>query len=72
MSLRYLQEHPEYTEAGVNITQFSFQTPKPAREDYVRKRPSSLSTRKLGGKSRVPDIDEPTNGMLNCLNRLKV
>ncbi|XP_010263335.1 PREDICTED: methyl-CpG-binding domain-containing protein 2-like [Nelumbo nucifera] len=36
---RYLLEHPEYTDAGVTMSQFSFQIPKPLQENYVRKRP---------------------------------
>eukprot|EP00252_Welwitschia_mirabilis_P021374 TRINITY_DN5472_c0_g1_i1.p1 TRINITY_DN5472_c0_g1~~TRINITY_DN5472_c0_g1_i1.p1 ORF type:complete len:253 (+),score=37.90 TRINITY_DN5472_c0_g1_i1:775-1533(+) len=35
---RFLTEHPEYTK-GVELSQFSFQSPKPLRKDYVRKRP---------------------------------
>lgn len=35
----YLAEHPEYTDKGVKMSQFSFQIPKPLQEDYVRKRP---------------------------------
>ncbi|XP_068642532.1 uncharacterized protein [Aristolochia californica] len=38
---KYLQEHPEFIEAGVNRSQFSFQIPKPLQENYVRKRPAS-------------------------------
>ncbi|KAJ6812258.1 methyl-CpG-binding domain-containing protein 2-like [Iris pallida] len=35
---KYLLEHPEYAEQGVTISQFSFQTPRPLQENYVRKR----------------------------------
>ncbi|XP_038700058.1 methyl-CpG-binding domain-containing protein 2-like isoform X2 [Tripterygium wilfordii] len=35
---RYLMEHPEYMTDGVTLSQFSFQTPKPLQENYVRKR----------------------------------
>ncbi|KAF0932646.1 hypothetical protein E2562_011950, partial [Oryza meyeriana var. granulata] len=34
---RYLAENPHYIRKGVNLTQFSFSTPKPLQEDYVRK-----------------------------------
>ncbi|KAI8571285.1 hypothetical protein RHMOL_Rhmol01G0107500 [Rhododendron molle] len=37
---KYLLEHPEYVEAGVSISQFSFQIPRPLQENYVRKRPA--------------------------------
>ncbi|CAN6173485.1 unnamed protein product [Urochloa humidicola] len=35
---RYLAENPQYIREGVNLSQFSFATPKPLQEDYVRKR----------------------------------
>ncbi|VVA27946.1 Hypothetical predicted protein [Prunus dulcis] len=38
---KYLLQHPEYLDAGVTMSQFSFQTPKPLQEDYVRKRPDN-------------------------------
>ncbi|PSS36366.1 Methyl-CpG-binding domain-containing protein [Actinidia chinensis var. chinensis] len=38
---RYLLEHPEYMEAGVTMSQFSFQIPRPLQENYVRKRPAA-------------------------------
>uniref|UniRef100_A0A0E0LFB1 CW-type domain-containing protein n=1 Tax=Oryza punctata TaxID=4537 RepID=A0A0E0LFB1_ORYPU len=34
---RYLAENPHYIRQGINLTQFSFATPKPLQEDYVRK-----------------------------------
>ncbi|XP_057806503.1 methyl-CpG-binding domain-containing protein 2-like isoform X1 [Salvia miltiorrhiza] len=37
---RYLEEHPEYKEQGVRLSQFSFQIPRPLQENYVRKRPN--------------------------------
>ncbi|GAB2276153.1 methyl-CpG-binding domain-containing protein, variant 2 [Dionaea muscipula] len=40
---KYLIEHPEYVREGVKMSQFSFQTPKPLQEDYVRKRPARLA-----------------------------
>ncbi|KAL9256964.1 Methyl-CpG-binding domain-containing protein [Drosera capensis] len=38
---KYLTEHPEYATQGVTMSRFSFQTPKPLRENYCRKRPSA-------------------------------
>ncbi|CAL1414034.1 unnamed protein product [Linum trigynum] len=35
---KYLADHPEFAE-GLSMSQFSFQTPKPLQENYVRKRP---------------------------------
>ncbi|XP_052200214.1 methyl-CpG-binding domain-containing protein 2-like [Diospyros lotus] len=35
---RYLQENPVYMKRGVNVSQFSFRTPSPLDENYVRKR----------------------------------
>lgn len=35
---RYLEEHPEYKEQGVRLSQFSFQIPRPLQENYVRRR----------------------------------
>ncbi|GAB2222921.1 hypothetical protein Droror1_Dr00017053 [Drosera rotundifolia] len=40
---KYLTEHPEYATQGVTMSRFSFQTPKPLRENYCRKRPSAPS-----------------------------
>lgn len=37
---RFLDEHPEYTNQGITLTQFSFQIPRPMQENYVRKRPA--------------------------------
>lgn len=42
---KYLFDHPEYMSEGVSLSQFSFQTPRPLQEDYVRKRPrNNIST----------------------------
>ncbi|KAK1275671.1 Methyl-CpG-binding domain-containing protein 2 [Acorus gramineus] len=35
---KFLTEHPEYIAAGVSLSQFSFQIPRPLQENYVRKR----------------------------------
>ncbi|KQJ90818.1 methyl-CpG-binding domain-containing protein 2 isoform X2 [Brachypodium distachyon] len=43
---KYLKENPEYGEKGVKSTQFSFQIPRPLRENYVKhvkKRPKLAS-----------------------------
>ncbi|CAN1340334.1 Methyl-CpG-binding domain-containing protein 2 [Linum perenne] len=40
---KYLSDHPEYGE-GLSLSQFSFQTPKPLQENYVRKRPPRALT----------------------------
>lgn len=40
LACRYLNENPEYITQGVKLSQFSFQIPKPLRENYVRKRPA--------------------------------
>lgn len=51
---RYLLQHPEYMEAGVTMSHFSFQTPKPLQENYVRKRaPARLTTPCDGGSNMV-------------------
>ncbi|KAJ8616898.1 hypothetical protein MRB53_013084 [Persea americana] len=34
----YLLEHPEFIRAGVTLSQFSFQIPKPLQKDYVKRR----------------------------------
>ncbi|XP_057836010.2 methyl-CpG-binding domain-containing protein 2 isoform X2 [Cryptomeria japonica] len=38
---RFLNENPQYIMAGVTLSQFSFQIPKPLFDGYVRKRSSS-------------------------------
>uniref|UniRef100_A0A7N0T4C2 MBD domain-containing protein n=1 Tax=Kalanchoe fedtschenkoi TaxID=63787 RepID=A0A7N0T4C2_KALFE len=48
---KYFAENPELT-AEINISQFSFQIPKPLQEDYVRKRPSGMKA------SRPPESGE--------------
>jgi len=40
---RYLQENPEYGAQGVTLSQFSFQIPRPLRQNYVKKRPKNAS-----------------------------
>lgn len=40
---RYLQENPEYGAQGVTLAQFSFQIPRPLRQNYVKKRPKNAS-----------------------------
>ncbi|KAK1632013.1 hypothetical protein QYE76_006328 [Lolium multiflorum] len=36
---RYLSENPEYAAQGITLAQFSFQIPRPLRQNYVKKRP---------------------------------
>lgn len=54
---RYLVENPMYAAEGVQLSQFSFQTPKPLQENYVRKRPAKVSNPTDG--SLVPRPLEP-------------
>lgn len=67
LMLRYLLQHPEYMEAGVTMSQFSFQTPKPLQENYVRKRaPARLTTPVDGGSNMVRMLSgflQPSDGM---------
>eukprot|EP00262_Sarcandra_glabra_P022128 TRINITY_DN966_c0_g1_i1.p1 TRINITY_DN966_c0_g1~~TRINITY_DN966_c0_g1_i1.p1 ORF type:complete len:351 (-),score=66.61 TRINITY_DN966_c0_g1_i1:204-1256(-) len=39
---KFLLENPEHIRAGVNMSQFSYQIPKPLQENYVRKRPARV------------------------------
>ncbi|KAI3951173.1 hypothetical protein MKW98_028577 [Papaver atlanticum] len=39
----FLDDHPEYLSAGVTMSQFSFQIPKPLQVNYVRKRPKTVA-----------------------------
>ncbi|XP_038890273.1 methyl-CpG-binding domain-containing protein 2 isoform X1 [Benincasa hispida] len=47
---KYLIEHPEYQTEGVSMTRFSFQIPKPLRENYVRKRRPNMNASCDGSK----------------------
>ncbi|XP_031504466.1 methyl-CpG-binding domain-containing protein 2-like [Nymphaea colorata] len=38
---KFLLSHPEYMQAGVNLSQFSYQIPRPLNDGYVRKRGSA-------------------------------
>ncbi|KAL2481192.1 Methyl-CpG-binding domain-containing protein 2 [Abeliophyllum distichum] len=49
----YRYEHPEL---GVNLSQFSFQTPAPLEEDYVRKRRAGSATLHDVSDTLMPDI----------------
>ncbi|CAN6211142.1 unnamed protein product [Urochloa humidicola] len=40
---RFLQENPEYVAQGVTLAQFSFQIPRPLRQDYVKKKPKLVN-----------------------------
>ncbi|URE16672.1 CW-type Zinc Finger [Musa troglodytarum] len=51
----YLLEHPEHIQQGVNLSQFSFQIPRPLQENYVRKRHArSMSSCDVGLMSPKP------------------
>ncbi|KAL5974201.1 Methyl-CpG-binding domain protein 2 [Asimina triloba] len=54
---KYLCAHPEYIQAGVTMSQFSFQIPKPLQENYVRKRPSTKLPRL--GNGIAPETSRP-------------
>ncbi|KAL5543423.1 hypothetical protein UlMin_007207 [Ulmus minor] len=56
---KYLLEHPEYMEDGVSMSQFSFQTPKPLQENYVRKRPSRSIASSDGNRPLESDTMRP-------------
>jgi len=36
---RYLSENPQYAAQGITLAQFSFQIPRPLRQNYVKKKP---------------------------------
>lgn len=40
---RFLQENPEHVAQGVTLAQFSFQIPRPLRQDYVKKKPKLIN-----------------------------
>lgn len=56
---RYLEEHSECAEHGVNISQFSFQIPKPLQDNYVRKRNARLLNANDGTDLRLPGLPAP-------------
>ncbi|KAI7989212.1 Methyl-CpG-binding domain-containing protein 2 [Camellia lanceoleosa] len=58
---RYLLEHPEYMDAGVTMSQFSFQIPKPLQENYVRKRPARLTASSDGTNIGMAGLLEPSD-----------
>lgn len=67
---RFLIENPEYLEAGVNLSQFSYQIPKPLYEGYVRKRSASATpgadvgpTKKMKAISDVERNQKTTQGV---------
>lgn len=56
---KFLYKHPEYMEQGVTTAQFSFTTPKPLQEDYVKKRSSRVPALQDGnhmGMLQAPEI----------------
>lgn len=56
---KYLLEHPEYARAGVKMSQFSFQIPKPLQENYVRKRVPKAHTSHDTPKALEPRAVSP-------------
>uniref|UniRef100_A0A0A9DN22 MBD domain-containing protein n=1 Tax=Arundo donax TaxID=35708 RepID=A0A0A9DN22_ARUDO len=40
---RYLQENPKYVAQGITLAQFSFQIPRPLRQDYIKKKAKLIS-----------------------------
>nr|CAB3461648.1 unnamed protein product [Digitaria exilis] len=53
---RYLEKNPQYIREGVNLSQFSFATPKPLQEDYVRKR-TLRDAHELPEFSEIAEVD---------------
>ncbi|XP_023546682.1 methyl-CpG-binding domain-containing protein 2-like [Cucurbita pepo subsp. pepo] len=53
---KYLIEHPEYQTEGVCMTRFSFQTPKPLQENYVRKRRANMNASCDGSKLESGEV----------------
>lgn len=58
---RYLLEHPEHGQ-GVTLSQFSFQSPRPLQENYVRKRPARLTNSCNDPDTVLPRPTEPEEG----------
>ncbi|CAA0843079.1 Methyl-CpG-binding domain-containing protein 2 [Striga hermonthica] len=53
---RYLNEHPEYINEGVSLSRFSFQTPKPLRDNYLRKRPAQDALNNDTGANGISQV----------------
>ncbi|KAK6126622.1 hypothetical protein DH2020_039632 [Rehmannia glutinosa] len=60
---RYLNEHPEYIQDGLSLSRFSFQTPKPLQENYVRKRPAHAIPINDAGDRGMPGSLLPSEGL---------
>ncbi|KAL6985021.1 methyl-CpG-binding domain-containing protein [Sarracenia purpurea var. burkii] len=58
---KYLLEHPEYMDAGVTMSQFSFQIPKPLQENYVRKRTARSTAPCDGINVGMPELLETSD-----------
>ncbi|XXG70969.1 hypothetical protein AAC387_Pa07g0325 [Persea americana] len=57
---KYLLEHPEFMRAGVTLSQFSFQVPKPLQDNYVRKRSYAKAMKQYDGSAlEMPRLQEP-------------
>ncbi|KAL0426694.1 UNVERIFIED_CONTAM: Methyl-CpG-binding domain-containing protein 2 [Sesamum latifolium] len=57
---KYLDEHPEYIEEGISLSQFSFQIPRPLKENYVRKRPHRVAPANDAGDHGIPGSFDPS------------
>ncbi|KAF8389479.1 hypothetical protein HHK36_026174 [Tetracentron sinense] len=62
---KYLFDNPEYIREGVTMSQFSFQIPKPLQENYVRKRPSRVTSSYDGAGLQMSRPLEPTEDAKN-------
>ncbi|KAG0482512.1 hypothetical protein HPP92_010596 [Vanilla planifolia] len=63
---KYLEEHPEYSTQGISLSQFSFQTPRPLQQNYVKKKGSRMQHPIAATGSALmapPDLDE---GLQTC------
>lgn len=50
--------------AGVTLSQFSFQVPKPLQDNYVRKRSYAKAMKQYDGSAlEMPRLQEPAEGM---------
>lgn len=49
---KFLEDNPQYAKEGVNISQFSYQMPRPLHEGYLRKRKRNASEVQNRGKIR--------------------
>ncbi|KAG0470394.1 hypothetical protein HPP92_016506 [Vanilla planifolia] len=58
---KYLEEHAEFAAQGVTLSQFSFQTPRPLQQNYVKKKSSRVqhtTSVSVSGLTGPPEVDE--------------